>query len=118
MSRMPLIMIAGMLGAAFALSPAAAAPNDPFGKANCREARLDQVVEGTTVSSSPVIICKRTERPRSMVMRTQHAPVVVTSSPAPQPRPVERVAFGPTVPPGVECARLDCPTFVLSGVGF
>ena len=112
MSRTTLILIAGMLGAAFVASPAFA--QDPFAKSDCREARLDQVVSGRTVSSQPVIICKPTQKVKALVSRAERNPVIVSTDAGAD----MRVAFNSPRASDVECARLDCPTFVLSGVGF
>ena len=120
MSRTSLVAVAGLLGVAFAAWPAAAQNADPFGRSDCREARLDQVVAGRTVSSQPVILCKPTQKVKSLVMRATRGPIVVATTAAPAfplpPHPTERVAFDAAHQ--TECARLDCPTFVLSGVGF
>ena len=114
MSRTILILIAGMLGAAFVASPASAQDKDPFAKSDCREARLDQVISGRTVSSQPVIICKPTQKVKALVSRVQRGPVIVSTDAGAD----LRIAFNAPRASDVECARLDCPTFVLSGVGF
>jgi len=115
MSRTSLVLIAGMLGAAVVASPAFAQDKDPFAKSDCREARLDQVISGRTVSSQPVIICKPTQKVKALVSRVQRSPVIVSTDGGGADL---RVAFNAPRASDVECARLDCPTFVLSGVGF
>ena len=115
MPKTTLILVAGMLGAAFVASPAFAQDKDPFAKSDCREARLDQVLSGRTVSSQPVIICKPTQRVKALVSRAEHSPMIVSNGAGGADL---RVAFNAPRESDVECARLDCPTFVLSGVGF
>jgi hypothetical protein len=86
MSKTPLLLIAGLLAATFACA-AACAQTAPLANANCKDGRLDQVVDGNVVSSEPVVVCKH---PKA-------------------------IAFN--AGPERECAMLTCPTFILTGVG-
>jgi hypothetical protein len=86
MSKTPLVLIAGLVAATFVCAPASAQPA-PLANANCKDARLDQVIDGNVVSSEPVVVCKH---PKA-------------------------VAFN--AGPERECAMLTCPTFILTGVG-
>jgi hypothetical protein len=111
MSRTPLVVIAGLLAASFACAPASAQTN-PFGAANCKDARLDQLVGGNVVSSESVVVCKRAAKARPH----QAAGAAVKPETPPPARPIERVAFNPGQSDR-ECAMLTCPTFILTGVG-
>jgi hypothetical protein len=105
MSKTPLVLIAGLLAATFACAPAFA-QTGPLASASCKDARLDQVIDGNVVSSEPVVVCKHA--------KAKLHPMVKTETPEPA-RVVQRVAFN--AGPDRECAMLTCPTFILTGVG-
>lgn len=117
MSKTPLVLIAGLLGAAFACAPAFAQGASPFGAADCREAHLDRVADGSILSSEPVIVCKRTDRTAALLTRTRPAPPPAVRPEPPAPaHVVDHVAFNGHQSDR-ECAMLNCPTFILTGVG-
>ncbi len=126
MSKSPLVMLAALLGAGLVSSAALAQPAGIFAGAECREAKLDRVIAGKVLSSDPVIICKRTDELKAALQNDGIAvaapaprPVQAQTKPAPtaDKRKSEHVAFTPPVHDDRECAMLNCPTYVLTGVG-
>ena len=118
MSRSTLVLFAAF-GAALLGSAASAGAASPFTGADCREARLDRVVGGAVVSSDPVIICKRSDHIKAALLRTgarlSAAPARAEASP--ERRSADHVAFTAPVPTERECVSLNCPTYLLTGVG-
>lgn len=126
MSKSPLVMLAALLGAGLVSSAALAQSAGVFAGAECREAKLDRVVAGKVLASDPVIICKRTDQLKSAlqtdgiaVAAPQPKPAQAQARPAPtvDKRKIEHVAFTPPVRDDRECAMLNCPTYVLTGIG-
>ncbi len=126
MSKSPLVMLAALLGAGLVSSAAVAQSGGIFAGAECREAKLDRVIEGKVLSSEPVIICKRTDQLKAALQTDGIAvaappprPVQAQAKPAPtvDKRKTDHVAFTPPVRDDRECAMLNCPTYVLTGVG-
>jgi hypothetical protein len=119
MSKSPLLLTAAILGAGLLGSAASAQPSNPFAGADCREARLDRVVEGRVASSESVVVCKRTDKLKALTRRDGlHLAVVPPAAPlAVRPSETDRVAFTGAGQPDRECAMLNCPTYVLTGVG-
>ena len=117
MSKTPLVLVAGLLGAAFVCAPAFAQDGGPLGAANCREAHLDKVLDGKVVASEPVVVCKRTDKTASHLARARPPATAPVRLQAPAPsHAVDRVALIGRVSDR-ECAMLNCPTFILTGVG-
>jgi hypothetical protein len=52
MSKASVVLIAGLLAATFACAPASAQTRPPS-KLSCKDARLDQVINGNVASSQP-----------------------------------------------------------------
>ena len=126
MSKSPLVMLATLLGAGLLSSAALAQSAGAFAGAECREAKLVRVIEGKVLSSDPVIVCKRTEQLRTALQNDGIAvatpplkPVQAKAKAAStvDKRRIEHVAFTPPIPQDRECAMLNCPTYVLTGVG-
>ncbi len=126
MSKTPLVMLAALLGTGLAGSAAVAQTAGIFAGAECREAKVDRVIAGRVLSSDLVIVCKRTDRLKAALQNDGIAvatpaprPVQAKAKPAPtaDKRKTERVAFAPPVPDDRECAMLNCPTYVLTGIG-
>ena len=117
MSRSPLVLFA-LLGAGLLCSAASAQSAGPFAGADCREARLDKVVHGKVSSTESVIICKRTETLKA-ALANSGVRLAAAARPAPSPdkRKVDHLAFTAPVSADRECAMLNCPTYVLTGVG-
>jgi hypothetical protein len=116
MSKTPYVLFAAMLGAAFVWTPAFAQSDNLFGNGNCRAAHVDQVLDGKVLSSEPVVVCKQTPKTAALVRRAR--PAAVAARPAAPPVPahvVNHVAFNGA--PDRECAMLNCPTYILTGVG-
>ncbi len=126
MSKSPFVMLAALLGAGLISSAAVAQTAGIFAGADCREAKVDRVVAGKVLSSDPVIICKRTDQLKAALQTNGIAvaappprPVQAQAKPAPtvDKRKTEHVAFTPPVRDDRECAMLNCPTYVLTGIG-
>ncbi len=119
MSRSPLVWLSALLSAGLLCSVASAQTADPFAGADCREAKLDRVIGGRVQSSETVVICKRTEPVRAALRKEGFhfalPPGQATASP--DKRNGEHVAFTSPVTAGRECAMLNCPTYVLTGIG-
>jgi hypothetical protein len=112
MSGSPLVLLSALLGAGLLCSTASAQNASPFAGADCREAKLDKVLDGKVLSSDTVIVCKRTEQLRTALHRdgVRFAPEQAAAAPA-------HVAFTAPVAADRECAMLNCPTYILTGVG-
>jgi hypothetical protein len=123
MSKSPLVMLAALLGAGLLSSAAVAQTAGIFAGAECREAKVDRVIEGKVLSSDPVIVCKRTDQLKSALQNDGIAvappPVQAQAKAAPavDKRKTEHVAFTPPIPQDRECAMFNCPTYILTGVG-
>jgi hypothetical protein len=126
MSKSPLVLLAALLGAGFVSSSAIAQTAGIFSGAECREAKLDRVIAGKVQASDLVIVCKRTDELKTALQNDGIAvaapvprPVQAQVKPAPtaDKRKSEHVAFTPPVRDDRECAMLNCPTYVLTGVG-
>ena len=117
MSRSPLVLLSALLGAVFLCSAASAQTGSPFAGADCREARLDKVVDRKVLSSETVLVCKRTDQLRTALRKEGvhlvSAPAVAT----PDKRNADHVAFTGPIAADRECAMLNCPTYILTGVG-
>ncbi len=108
------LLVAALLGAV-TCTPALAQSDALFGAGDCRQAHVDQVLDGKVLSSQPVIVCKQTPKTAALVRHARPPSVVAVAPPAPA-HAVNRVAFnGPG--PDRECAMLNCPTYILTGVG-
>ena len=118
MSTSPLVLFAA-LGAALLGSAASAQSVGPLAGADCREARLDKVVHGKVISTEPVVICKRTEALKAALANDGLRLGAAARKPEPSAdaRKVDHLAFTPPVPADRECAMLNCPTYILTGVG-
>lgn len=104
--------------AAVALGAASAKSETLFARADCRVATVNEVLHGQTLERESVILCKRLPKLEAL-LKPSRQPLVARSVEPPSPDREERVvAFGAPGQSSVECARLDCPTFVLGGVGF
>ena len=79
MSKSPLVMVAAVLGAGLISSAAVAQTAGLFAGADCREAKVDRVIEGKVLSSEPVIVCKRTDQLKAAL---QNDGIAVASPPA------------------------------------
>ena len=126
MSKSPLVMVAAVLGAGLISSAAVAQTAGLFAGADCREAKVDRVIEGKVLSSDLVIVCKRTDQLKAALQNDGIAvappplkPVQAQAKPAPtvDKRKTEHVAFTPPIHEDRECAMLNCPTYILTGVG-
>ncbi|MGO9417785.1 hypothetical protein [Roseiarcus sp.] len=118
MSRTPRVLFAA-LSAGLLCSAAAAQSVGPFAGADCREAKLDRVTQGRVQSTDTVIICKRTDEVKAAL---EHGGARFAAAPArPEPtvdrRKMDHVVFTAPVPSDRECAMLNCPTYILTGVG-
>jgi hypothetical protein len=114
MSRSPLAFVATLLGAGILCWAAEAQSLGPLTGADCREARLDRVSQGKVRSRESVIICKRTDQLKA-ALAGAGAPVA-----AARPEQIirlDRLAFSPPANSDRECAMLNCPTYVLTGIG-
>jgi hypothetical protein len=123
MSKSPLVMVAAVLGAGLISSAAVAQTAGLFAGAECREAKVDRVIEGKVLSSDLVIVCKRTDHLKTALQNdgivVAAPPVQAQAKPAPtvDKRRTEHLAFTPPVHEDRECAMLNCPTYILTGVG-
>jgi hypothetical protein len=126
MSKSPLVMVAAVLGAGLISSAAVAQTAGLFASSDCREAKVDRVIAGKVLSSDLVIVCKRTDQLKAALQNDGIAvaslpakPVQAQAKPAPtvDKRRTEHVAFTPPVHEDRECAMLNCPTYILTGVG-
>ena len=102
MSKSPLVMLAALLGAGLISSAAVAQTAGLFAGADCREAKVDRVIEGKVLSSDPVIICKRTDQLKAalqndgIAVRRPPPPQQARGSGAGQTRPDRRTSAGPS----------------------
>ena len=114
MSNSPLAFVATLLGAGLLCWAAEAQSLSPLTGADCREARLDRIAQGKVRSSETIIVCKRTDQLKA-ALAAAGAPVKAAG-----PERIirsDRLASGEPVSSDRECAMLNCPTYVLTGVG-